>query len=49
MVSVFIGLLVIGAILFGTQIITTNEDGATLQPPQQKPAQRDGNNNPSAQ
>jgi hypothetical protein len=45
---VFIGALVIAAILFGTQIISTNEHGATIQPPQ-APAQREGGSNPSAQ
>lgn len=40
--------LVIAAILFGTQIITTNEHGATLQKPQ-APAKRNDGSNPSAQ
>jgi hypothetical protein len=47
-VAAFIGALVIAAILFGTQIVTTNEKGATIQPPQ-APAQREGGSNPSAQ
>jgi hypothetical protein len=45
---VFIGVLVIAAILFGTQIVTTNEQGATVQAPQ-APAKREPGVNPSAQ
>jgi hypothetical protein len=47
-VAALIGALVIAAILFGTQIVPTNEKGATIQPPQ-APAQREGGSNPSAQ
>jgi hypothetical protein len=46
--AAFIGALVIAAILFGAQVITTNEQGATVQAPQ-APAQREGGSNPSAQ
>ncbi len=46
-IAAFIGVLVVAAVLFGTQIVTTNEKGATVQPPQ-APAQREGGSNPSA-
>ncbi|HVT54872.1 MAG TPA: hypothetical protein VHD34_02310 [Xanthobacteraceae bacterium] len=46
---VFIGALVLAAILFGTQIISTNEQGATVQPPQAPATRGKDKPNPSTQ
>lgn len=45
--AICVAVLAVAAVLFGTQIITTNDRGPTVQSPQ-APAQRPNGENPSA-